>query len=500
LETEISGPVRWQRPVDASAVIAAAGDAIVTYTLEGVITSWNPGAQRIYGYTAPEIVGRSAAMVTPADRWDEMKRVLTRLRFGESIDLYETVQVRSDGRELRVSLSIFPIRDEHGLVIAGSAVARDITPRKLAEEERDQFFALSPDLLCVTTADDSFHIVNPAWKSTLGYEYDDLVAQPYVNFFTLVHPEDEVLTRAEIAKLRSGAITVSFENRFRGKDGMYRWLLWSATKHPERGRIYATARDISDRQLARQLAAANAELEAFTYSVSHDLKEPLRTIEAFSQFLVHDYSEILPPDALDFLVRINRASVRMKRLIDDLLTIARTAHDAAAPTAVKVGSVVDDVKQAMHALIEERNASIEMAGELPGVMVDRHRLEQIISNLVGNALKYNQSVEPRVEIGLRSADADEVTLFVKDNGIGIAPQFHERIFGIFQRLHRREEYEGTGAGLAIVQRAVEASGGRIWVESAEGEGSTFLFTLPGVPAGTAQLPARTAQLREEHVA
>lgn len=493
MESEIIGAMQWQRPVDPSAVIAAAGDAIVTYTLEGFVTSWNPGAQRIYGYTAPEIVGRSAAQVTPANRWGEMKRVLGRLRLGESIDLYETVQVRKDGQERQVSLAIFPIRDEHGVVIAGSAVARDITPRKLATDERDQFFSLSPDLLCVTTADDSFHIVNPAWKTTLGYDYDDLVAQPYISFFTLVHPEDEVLTRAEIAKLRSGAISVSFENRYRGKDGVYRWLLWSATKHSERGHIYATARDISDRQLAQQLAAANGEPEAFTYSVSHDLKEPLRTIEAFSQFLVNDYSAILPPDALDFLMRISRASVRMKRLIDDLLTIARTSHDVAPPTVVDVSAVIDDLKQAMHASIEEGNASIVVAGEIPAVMADRRRLEQIISNLVGNALKYNTSAEPLVEIGARGANADEVTLYVKDNGIGIAPQFHERIFGIFQRLHRREEYDGTGAGLAIVQRAVEASGGRIWLESAEREGTTFLFTLRAAPEAA-------TQLKEEDVA
>jgi len=230
---------------------------------------------------------------------------------------------------------------------------------------------------------------------------------------------------------------------------------------------------------AQELARKNEELDAFTYSVSHDLKEPLRTLEAFSEFLIEDYSARLDERGRDYLQKLAKASVRMKRLIEDLLMLSRIGRQSGPPARVSVHQMVQDVLEGMRYSVETFGAKVKVEGVLPDALADRPRVEQVFGNLIGNAIKFNRSAEPRVTIGVRGTENGMVTFYVHDNGPGIAPQYHERIFGVFQRLHRREEYEGTGAGLAIVKRAVEAYGGRVWLESEEGAGATFLFTLPG---------------------
>jgi light-regulated signal transduction histidine kinase (bacteriophytochrome) len=231
-------------------------------------------------------------------------------------------------------------------------------------------------------------------------------------------------------------------------------------------------------QRADELEAKNQELDAFTYSISHDLKEPLRTIEAFSQFLLEDYMERLDEQGRDYLTRMGNASVRMKHLIEDLLTLSRIPRQSTPPARVDVSQVTRDAIEGMRATVEEKRAAVEVQDGLPAVLGHEPLIEQVFGNLIGNALKFNNSEQPLLKIGGRGVDDKMATFYVQDNGIGIDPQYHERIFGVFQRLHRREEYEGTGAGLAIVKCVVETYGGRIWVESELGAGATFLFTLP----------------------
>jgi PAS domain S-box-containing protein len=233
-----------------------------------------------------------------------------------------------------------------------------------------------------------------------------------------------------------------------------------------------------ERELNEALRQEVAELDAFTYSVSHDLKEPLRAIEAFSQFALEDCADQLDEQGRDYLTKLANAGIRMKNLIDDLLTLSRAFRQPGPPSRVDVGGLVGEIIAEMQITLDAKRATVEVEKELPDVLVESTRIRQVFVNLIGNAVKFNESERPHVKIGVRGIEGGMATFYVQDNGIGIDRQYHERIFGIFQRLHCREDYEGTGAGLAVVKRVVDIFGGRIWVESELGAGATFLFTLP----------------------
>ncbi|OGO50316.1 MAG: hypothetical protein A2148_06510 [Chloroflexi bacterium RBG_16_68_14] len=263
--------------------------------------------------------------------------------------------------------------------------------------------------------------------------------------------------------------------------------------------MIGVATDITERVRAEralrdtivELERKTEELESFAYSVSHDLKEPLRTLEAFSQFLLEDYASCLDEQGRDYLTRLGKASARLKEMIEDLLVLSRLGRRPSAVERVAVSKVVADLVAAMQATVEETDACVEVEADLPDVLGDTAHLEQIFGNLIGNALKFTDDERPLVKVGVRDRTGGMATFYVQDNGIGIDPQFHERVFEVFQRLHRRGEYEGTGAGLAIVKRAVEALGGRVWVESEPGAGATFLFALPLWQEGAAAVVHRS---------
>jgi PAS domain S-box-containing protein len=240
------------------------------------------------------------------------------------------------------------------------------------------------------------------------------------------------------------------------------------------------------------LRRVNQELEEFTYVVSHDLKEPLRTLQAFSTFLIQDYGPTLGAEGQESLHHLTGASQRLGLLIDDLLTLSRAGRVIHTPRPFSWEPVLNTVKSDLHDLIGRKQAVVRIQGSLPALMGDMDRIIQLLTNLVSNALKYNPGPAPEVVIGHLPANDGSpcgrtapglATLFVRDNGEGISRSHHEQIFRIFRRLHRRDEVEGTGAGLAICKKIVEAHGGRIWVESEVGKGSTFLFTLPCAGSG-----------------
>jgi len=227
-------------------LVESSNDAIIGATLDGTITSWNKSAERLYGYTASEIIGRSHAILVPPGQPDEIPQLHERIKRGEQIDNYETVRVRKDGQKISVSIVISSVKDENGNVISCSAITRDITERKLIEKERERFFTISLDMLCVADTDGYFIRLNPAWEKKLGFTIEELLSKPYLDF---IHPDDRKRTLAEANKIAAGDVTIAFENRYRCKDGSYKWFLWNAILDHENQLIYAVARDITERKL-----------------------------------------------------------------------------------------------------------------------------------------------------------------------------------------------------------------------------------------------------------
>ncbi len=351
-----------------------------------------------------------------------------------------------------------------------------------AREELDRFFSMSLDLLCIADLTGRFTRVNPAWEQVLGWTTADLTAVPYVD---LVHPDDRDATMHESAKLAEGGTTVSFENRYRGKDGTYRWLSWKAAANLEQGCVYAAARDVTDerkaarelRQAAAELSAANRELEAFSYSVSHDLRAPLRTIDGFSQALLEDCRDQLGGDGEDHLRRIRAAAQHMGQLIDDLLKLARVTRAELNVGTVDLSALATSVFTRLSAAQPDRVVDWRVQDAL-SVSADGRLLEIAITNLIDNAWKFtgNESA-PRIEFGMRNGTGRQREYFVRDNGAGFDPAYASKLFHAFQRLHRATDFSGTGIGLATVQRIITRHGGQVRAEGAPGEGATFAFTL-----------------------
>jgi PAS domain S-box-containing protein len=355
--------------------------------------------------------------------------------------------------------------------------------------QSEPFFELSLDPLATAGVDGFIKRANLAWERLLGWTEDELRAVPCVEF---IHPDDRGRTVAEASRLASpGAETRDFEVRVRRRDGAYRVWLFSATGAPEQGLIYAVAKDITERaqdvserrrverELARraaELERSNEELERFAYVASHDLSEPLRMIGGFASLLESRYAGRLDSDADEFIRYIVDGVHRMQELIRDLLSYSRVGRMELRSGPVELGRLADRVIAAMGPAIEETGARIAV-GALPTVRGDAGQLHQLLQNLIGNALKFTASEPPVVRIGAEP-DGECWRIFVADEGIGIEPQYADRIFHVFQRLHTPDEYPGTGIGLAICRAIVERHGGTIGVESVIGEATTFSFTLP----------------------
>ena len=632
-------------------LLASVASAIIATTVEGVITSFNHGAERLLGYAAAEVVGKqtpaifhdNAEVVARAQELSgELGRAIepgfevfiAKVLAGES-DTREWTYVRKDGSHLTVSLIITVIRDDAGRTTGFLGIAQDITGRKRAEAQRDRFFTLSLDMLCIAGMDGYFKRVNPAFNQTLGYTTDELLARPFLDF---VHPDDRAATLAEMEKLGRGAPTAQFENRYQCQDGWWRWLSWRTQPVADEGLLYAAARDITERkeaaeeeirrlngdlerrvqertaalresearyralfdsidegyciiemifdeqgkpvdyrflevnpsfekqtglvdavgkrmrelapqheehwfetygriavageaarfqnhaeslhrwydvyayrfgepknrqvailfsditerkaaeakitqlnaelqQRAAQLNEANKELESFSYSVAHDLRAPLRHVHGYVEMLQRASDGQLSAQAQRYLKTIAEASEEMGQLIDDLLAFSRMGRTEMKESSVCLDEVVQDTIRGVEMATTGRNIVWETA-PLPAVLGDPSLLKQVLANLIGNAVKYSRMRDPaRIEIGCAGEEDGRIILFVRDNGAGFDMQYAHKLFGVFQRLHRAEEFEGTGIGLATVRRIVTRHGGRVWAEGAVDEGATFYFTL-----------------------
>src|SRR2546425_4289231 len=415
---------------------------------------------------------------------DEIRKVIEEMEKEE----HELLSRRSAESEQRASITIVVIALGSLLALALVAVAsvivkRAINERTRAEEERNRFFTLSQDMLCTAGFDGYFNELNPAWEKTFGYTKAELLAKPYIEF---IHPDDRAATLAEAEKVSGGSKVISFDNRYRCKDGSYRVLQWSAVPVTEEGLVYAAARDITERKRAEeelrqhkeQLEIANMEVEAFSYSVSHDLRAPLRHIDGFSDLLQKHAASTLDEKSRRYLQTISESAKQMGCLIDDLLAFSRVGRMELHEMVVNLEQLVKDVQRDLLPDVQGRQITWNI-GPLPEVRGDPSMLRQVLANLINNAVKYTgHREEARIEIGCDGSDSRETVIFVRDNGAGFDMQYAHKLFGVFQRLHNASEFEGTGIGLANVRRIIQRHGGRTWAEGAVDVGATFYVSLP----------------------
>ena len=377
-----------------SSIVECSNDAIISKDLDGLITSWNKGAERIYGYSSAEIVGRPIGLLVPRDHADEWQEIMEYIRLGQQIEHMETERIRKDGQRIFVSVTISPIRDAGHRITGASTIARDITERKRAEKE----------------------------IQTMNRELEQRVAE--------------------------------------------RTAEWQT---------------------------ANRELEAFAYSVSHDLRAPLRAIDGFSRILLEEFGPGLPDQAQHYLQVARSNAIQMGNLIDALLSFSRLSRKPLSKQAVDLAALARQALKGLRADREGRTVEIDI-GDLPPCEGDPQLLMQVMTNLLSNAHKYTRTRErARIEISALSAgelkrekpdlpvpellEHDSMVYFVRDNGVGFDMRYRDKLFGVFQRLHRAEDFEGTGVGLATVQRIVLRHGGQIWADAEVDRGAAFYFTI-----------------------
>jgi PAS domain S-box-containing protein len=483
-----------------TAIVESSEDAILGKTLEGVITFWNRGSELVYGWTREEALGRRIQdLIVPDERQGELEEILARLARGEAISPFETVRRRKDGRRVLVSLTISPVRDPSGEVIGASTIARDVTLQREAEtalrasEERLRI-ALEAGRMGTWEWDvRSGRVVwSPGVERIHGREPGSFQGT-FEDFRADMHPEDAGRVLETIQRALRERSDYHVEYRIVRPDRTVAWL-------EARGRIFldelgepermagvcmdVTERKRAEEDLARhaqELARSNAELEQFAYAASHDLQEPLRMIGVYAQLLDKRYRGRLDPQAEEFIGFVTDGVRRMHELIEGLLAYSRVGSHGLSAGGSNVEEALGEALANLQTLVRETGAEIRN-GELPVVLANRTELIQLLQNLIGNALKFRGEEPPQVELSARRA-GEFWELAVRDNGIGMEPKHTVRIFQIFQRLHTRARYPGAGVGLAICKKIVERHGGRIWVDSAPGRGSTFFFTLPAVPEG-----------------
>jgi len=510
-------------------------DAVEDYAIfmldaEGRVASWNRGAERLKGYKAEEIIGRHfSRFYTPEDTASgKPDRELSDARDqGRSED--EGWRVRKDGTRFFANVVIAAMRDETGQLKGFSKVTRDITERHRMEQMHVHFRSLFdslPGLYLVMTPDFNIVAVSDAYLKATMTRREEILGRGLFDVFP-DNPDDPKATgtanlRASLQRVlktcRPDTMAIQ-KYDIRGAGGVFEERYWSPVNSPALGAdhrieyLIHRVEDVTDfvRQKGRtlkgegdmqaqveqmeaemfrsmqevqaanqQLRAANGELEAFSYSVSHDLRAPLRHIDGFADLLGNHANAVLDDKGRRYLKTISDSAKRMGALIDDLLVFSRIGRAEMRRTNVDLNALADEVIEELRVETDGRNV-VWKRQDLPLVEGDPALLRQVWVNLFSNAVKYTRPRDPAViEIGCMQASGEN-TIFVRDNGVGFEMAYVGKLFGVFQRLHRGDEFEGTGIGLANVRRIISRHGGRTWAEGKPGEGATFYFSLPGGP-------------------
>jgi PAS domain S-box-containing protein len=483
--------------------------AIYMLDLDARIVSWNTGAERLSGWRADGVLGQNVSIFHPLDARDHgsLQEELRRAR-QEGLFREEARRIRKDGSEFIADITLTALYDEQGLLRGYAKVTHDITERKWAETELRESEALKSAILqsaldCVVTIDNESRVVewNPAAERTFGYEkgtiLGELMAEHIIpgeyrerHYQGLAHylatGEGPLLgKRIEVEAMRADG------SRFPAE------LAITTTQVRDKPHFTAHLRDITERKRAtdalleltttlerrveertRALEEVNQELKAFSYTVSHDLRAPLRAVEGFAEILLDEFGDKLGEDGQRYAKRIVDAAARMDDLIEDLLAYSRLTSSDLHLQRVELAALVEKATAELSESPDYASARIEVRPPFPAVHAHRTVLRQVVLNLLSNAVKFvPKGRNPDIKVWSEARD-DAVRVWVEDNGIGIAPEHQSEIFNVFQRLHAPGAYPGTGIGLAIVRRGVERMNGESGVISELGKGSRFWIELP----------------------
>ncbi len=480
---------RWKQVVEGIADEIWSCDAAGRMSLVNLPAATQMGLEEFADKSVTQVLDTLEILNPDGQPRPPEQAPLLRCLHGEIVRGEEIMRHRGTGRTRWRQFSATPIRDAGGTIVGAVAVVQDISRRKQAEaalrESEERFRGL------VTASSQALYRMSPDWSEMRQLRSHGFLTdtnQPSDTWLQrYIHPEDQ----ARVMEVVYAAIRVKtifeLEHRIRRADGTWGWTFSRAVPLMNaQGEIvewFGAASDITDRkqvedELRRTLAEldrSNQELEQFASVASHDLQEPLRMVASYTQLLAQRYGDRLDQDAREFIGFAVDGATRMQQLIQDLLAYSRVTTFGAslAPTDALVA--LDAALTNLRVAIQETGAVVTHE-DLPTVLADVTQLTQVFQNLIGNALKFHGEAAPRVHVAATLREGEWV-ISVADNGIGIDSRYFDRIFVIFQRLHPGHRYPGTGIGLALCQRIVERHGGRLWVESEPGRGSTFSFTL-----------------------
>ena len=488
-------------PYWLAALIESADDAIISKTLEGIITSWNKGAERIFGYTADEVIGKPVTILIPADHENEEPAILARLRAGERIEHYETVRVRKDGRRIDISLTVSPIKGPNGTIIGASKIARDITEQRQARKALDAAnarlkLALIASRLGDWSWDAKTDVVTLSETALRIFDVEPGTITTWIDMRNLLHEEDRERARVAVDSALADHSDYDIEYRVQRADGSEGWISAKGQGvYDEDGTVIGMlgfVQDISQRKAAeaeterlyRQAEESSRLKEEFLATISHELRTPLSAILGWARML--RLGQLSPDNTAKALDTIERNARAQAQLIDDLLDVSRiiTGKLRMDVRPSDPNSFIDAAVEAVRPAADAKGVRVQKVMDTASVSIpgDPVRLQQVVWNLLSNAIKFTPR-GGRVQIRSERVNS-HLEIVVSDTGQGISSDFLPHVFDRFRQADQKTSrlHGGMGLGLSIVRHLVELHGGTVSATSGgEGQGATFTVTLPITP-------------------